>query len=121
MKFTQEVSGAIRVHSVDEGRVRVGSKIYERSIALTVDAVLETWTDKEIHELEVSDFAELFNIGPEVVVLGTGTTNIFPPRELVFAMARLGIGLEVMDTGAAARTFNVLAGEGRKVAAVLYI
>ena len=53
---------------------------------------------------------------PEIVLLGTGATNVFPPRELTFAFARKGIGLEVMDTAAAARTFNVLANEGREVA-----
>jgi uncharacterized protein len=58
---------------------------------------------------------------PEIVLLGTGTTNVFPPRELTFAFARNGIGLEVMDTAAAARTFNVLANEGRRVAAILYL
>jgi len=52
-------------------------------------------------------------------VVGTGTKNLFPPRDLVFGFARRGVGLEVMDTAAAARTFNVLAGEGRRVAAVL--
>jgi uncharacterized protein len=57
---------------------------------------------------------------PELIILGTGPTNVFPPRELVFALARRGIGLECMDTAAAARTFNVLSGEGRSVAAVLY-
>ena len=58
---------------------------------------------------------------PEAVLLGPGSSNVFPPRELMFAFARKGIGLEVMDTAAAARTFNVLANEGRRVAAVLYI
>ena len=54
-------------------------------------------------------------------VYGAGARQVFPPRELMFAFARRGVGLEVMDTAAAARTFNVLAGEGRKIAAVLYI
>ena len=58
---------------------------------------------------------------PEIIVLGTGQSNIFAPRELVFAMARRGVGFEVMNSAAAARTFNVLAGEGRRVAAVLYL
>ena len=56
-----------------------------------------------------------------MVLLGTGTKSVFPPRELTFSFARKGIGLEVMDTAAAARTFNVLANEGRRVAAVLYV
>ena len=53
-------------------------------------------------------------------MVGTGKDGEFPPRELMFAFARRGVGLELMDTAAAARTFNVLAGEGRHVAAVLY-
>jgi len=69
----------------------------------------------------VNSLAALLDGRPEVIVLGTGATNVFPPRELVFAMARRGIGLEVMDTAAAARTFNVLVGEDRQVAAVLYL
>jgi uncharacterized protein len=55
------------------------------------------------------------------VILGTGERSVFPPRELTFAFARRRVGLEVMNTGAAARTFNVLVGEGRRLAAILYI
>ena len=60
-------------------------------------------------------------MSPELIVVGTGSTQIMPDRELMFAMARKGVGLEVMDTPAAARTYNVLIGEGRSVAAVLYV
>ncbi len=72
-------------------------------------------------DLDDSDFAELLAGDPEIVVIGTGATQVFPARELMFAFARRGVGLEFMDTAAAARTFNVLAGEGRKIAAVLYV
>ena len=56
-----------------------------------------------------------------LLLLGTGSESLFAPRELTFALARRGIGLEAMSTAAAARTFNVLAGEGRRIAAVLYL
>lgn len=68
-----------------------------------------------------SDLALLLETGPELIVLGTGNKYILPPRDLVFALARRGVGLEVMDTPAAARTFNVLISESRRVAAVLYL
>jgi len=86
-----------------------------------VDTVIEDWAAKPIGQLREADFAKLLAMNPALVVLGTGPTNIIPPRELVFALARRGVGLEFMDTAAAARTFNVLAGEGRSVAAVLYM
>ena len=65
--------------------------------------------------------SNVLDADPEVIVLGTGRAQQFPPRQLVFAMARRGIGLETMETRSAASTFNVLAGEGRRVAAVLYL
>jgi uncharacterized protein len=109
------------IRSVDADGIRIGEETYATTIMLTVDTVLETSIGKDVAELTAADFAELLDLSPEVIVLGTGQTNIFPPRELVFAMARRGVGFEVMDTGAAARTYNVLAGEGRQVAAVLFL
>jgi uncharacterized protein len=88
---------------------------------LTSDEVLADWDAKPIAELAEADFAPLLATAPELILLGTGASNLFPPRELLFAFARRGIGLESMDTAAAARTFNVLASEGRQVAAVLYL
>jgi uncharacterized protein len=94
---------------------------YSESIVLTPDDQLTIWSDKPIADLTDADFDSVFDTKPEIVLLGTGVSNVFPPRELTFAFARKGIGLEVMDTPAAARTFNVLANEGRRVAAILYL
>jgi uncharacterized protein len=121
MKFTRETPSAIMIRSVDAQGIQIGEIVHENTIALVVDKVLENWTDKDVAELEENDFSELLDASPEVIVLGTGKTNVFPHRELVFAMARRRVGFEVMDTAAAARTYNVLAGEGRQVAAVLYL
>ena len=74
-----------------------------------------------VESLTVDDLAMLIETGPELILLGTGHRQLLPNRDLMFAMARRGIGLEVMDTPAAARTFNVLVGEGRSVAAVLFL
>ena len=88
---------------------------------MTAGALLNDWPAKAIDDLTEDDFAVLLDTHLEVIILGTGSSNVFPPRELVFAMARRGVGFEVMNTRAAASTFNVLAGEGRQVAAVLYL
>lgn len=88
---------------------------------MTAAALLDDWPATNIDDLTEGDFAALLDTHPEVIILGTGNNNVFPPRELVFAMARRGVGFEVMNTRAAASTFNVLAGEGRQVAAVLYL
>ncbi len=121
MKFTRDTSQALSITAVDDGEIRLGEKIYRKTIAVTSSEVIENWPEKPVAELTPQDFSALLDHGPELIVLGTGARNVFAPRQVTFALARKGIGLEVMSTGAAARTFNVLAGEGRRVAALLYV
>jgi uncharacterized protein len=120
LKFTREEASVVAVRGVSEEGFRIGREWLSGTIALTGDTVFTDWEDKPLTELTESDFETLIATGPEVVIVGTGDTQQFAPRELTFAFARRGLGLEVMDSRAAARTFNVLVGEGRRVAALLY-
>ena len=121
MKFTRETPATLTIHGVSDQEIRIGNAVYTNPIALTIDAVSDDWPARALADLVEDDFSRLLDDHPEIIVLGTGAAIQFPPRELVFAMARRGVGFEVMNTGAAARTFNVLASEGRRVAAVFYI
>ena len=115
MKFTREISSAATIRQVSGGAIVVGNERYTRTIALTPDGLIESFAPPPLEELAVAHFEGLLEH------VGTGERAVFPPRELTFAFARRRVGLEVMDTPAAARTFNVLAGEGRRLAAVLYL
>ncbi len=121
LKFTRELTRTLTIQSVSEMAITINGEPYARTIALTPDEVFENWDPKPVADLDDSDFEILLDGAPEIILLGTGRSNLFPPRELMFAFARRGVGLECMDTAAAARTFNVLAAEGRQVAAVLYL
>ncbi len=121
LKFSREMTTTLMIQRVTETAITVNGKPYAQTIALTPDEVLASWAPKPIADLVEADFESLLAKAPEILLLGTGPTNVFPPRELLFAFARRGIGLESMDTAAAARTFNVLSGEARQVAAVLYL
>jgi uncharacterized protein len=121
LKFTRELTNSLVIQSVSVNEVRVSGETYRQPVALTPGEIRPNWAAPPVVELVDTDFHELLDDGPEIIVLGTGVNHVFPPRELMFAFARCGIGLEVMDTAAAARTFNVLANEGRRVAAVLYV
>jgi uncharacterized protein len=121
LKFTREISSATTIRRVSGDAIVIGETRYTGTIALTPDGLLEDFAPPSLEELALSHFEMLLEDEPELVILGTGTRTVFPPRELTFAFARRRIGLEVMDTAAAARTFNVLAGEGRRLAAVLYL
>ena len=120
LKFTRELPGTLTIKRVNADGIQIGDELYESAIAVSPEDMLGDWPQKPIDDLVAEDFDSLLENNPEIVILGTGATNAFPPRELMFAFARKGVGLEVMDTTAAARTFNVLATEGRKVIAVLY-
>ncbi len=120
MKFTLESSAVASVRSVEDGQTVVGNRSWSEVIALTADGVIEGWSAVPVEELSRDALAPLLQLQPELIVIGTGSRQLLPHRDLMFAMARANTGLEMMDTPAAARTFNVLISEGRSVAAVLY-
>lgn len=108
------------IRKVENGEILIGSERHTGTLALTSERVVEEWADTAFDELAEGDLDALLATEPELILLGTGSESRFAPRELTFALARRGVGLEAMTTPAAARTFNVLAGEGRRIAAVLY-
>jgi len=121
VKFTLESPPAVTIRSTSDRKIRIGSQVWSKPIAMTPSGVLEDWVPVPVESLTIDDLALLIETGPELIVLGTGNRQLLPNRDLMFAMARRGIGLEVMDTPAAARTFNVLVSEGRSVAAVFFL
>ncbi len=108
------------MRSVANGQFLIGDQVWSDPIALTPAGVLEGWTAPPLEDLSIESLSTLLNLSPELVIVGTGSQQFLPNRALMFAMARSGVGLEIMDTPAGARTFNVLLGEGRSLAAVLY-
>ena len=120
MKFTLESPLLTTVRQVSDTGILIGDQTYPGPVALTSAGVIDDWPAVPVESLRVDDLATLLATGPELIVVGTGSRQLLPDRELMFAMARIGVGLEVMDTRAAARTFNVLISEDRSVAAVLY-
>jgi uncharacterized protein len=102
------------------GYVAVNRVRYETSIVVTPASVSE-WLVTDFDALGVADFAPVLARQPEVVIFGTCRVMKFPARALVLALAAAGVGLEVMDSSAACRTYNILAAEGRKVAAAIVV
>ena len=108
------------IRRVSAEGIQIGETLHAGGLILTAEEVLGDWNSKPVDELEPADFDALLATDPELILLGTGDRVQFAPRDVTFALARRQVGLEVMDTAAAARTFNVLAGEGRRVSAILY-
>jgi uncharacterized protein len=101
--------------------VRLGVVEYRDNILVTPERIATGWTAGGFDTLTEGDFAALAELKPEVVLLGTGASLRFPHPRLTRALTDAGIGVEVMDTPAACRTFNILAAEGRRVAAAVLV
>jgi uncharacterized protein len=117
MKFTRELPANInlvRSHTATE--LRVGDHVLHASCLFNDRELLREWPPRSVAELELKHFDPAFAWQPEIILLGTGVRQQFPAREIYAAILARGIGFEVMDTGAACRTFNVLVNESRRAA-----
>jgi uncharacterized protein len=121
VNFTRDQISAVTVHQVEPGAITVGNETISENVVLFRDIIQRGIALGKVEALREQDLDELLSKQPEIVIFGTGWKSQRPPRDLVFAMARRGIGFETMDTPAACRTFNILVSEGRDVAAILII
>jgi uncharacterized protein len=102
----------------DANSVVINEKSYSHSLLVMSD-YLSDWQVESFAALTVAHFERLRALQPEVVLLGTGEKLRFPATELLAPLINAQIGVEVMDRTAACRTYNLLAGDGRKVVAAL--
>jgi len=107
------------ITAYEAGEIRMRDRVVRASVIASRATVIEDWRPPPVEQLAIDDFAALLALAPEVVILGTGIRQRMPPPELFAAFAARGIGLEVMDTGAACRTYNLLLSEFREVALAL--
>lgn len=102
-----------------EGYVSVNAVRHTGNVIVLPDRVITEWTSATSETLAETDVEALAALEVEIILLGTGKQLRFPEPRLLRPLAKAQKGLEVMDVHAACRTFNVLVGEGRKVAAAL--
>lgn len=103
------------------GYVQIKEQRHQASLIVLPELVVPDWPVAAFESLVALHFERLAELGPELVVLGTGNRHRFPHPSLYQTLIAAGIGLEHMDTGAACRTYNILAAEGRRVAAALIV
>ena len=122
MKLTDERSAGLNtVRSYSPGQLKVGDSVITRSCLISPTELISDWRPQLLNELTLEDLEPLLALAPEIVILGAGVKQRFPPMEWMAALMSRGIGCDVMDTGAACRTYNVLVSEGRKVVAAMFV
>jgi uncharacterized protein len=122
MKISIEPAGGRNLFTgYGEGFVEVNGTTHRANVAVSADAVDPGWSEGPLESLTESHMARLAQARPEIVLLGSGAAFRFPSPAVLAPLHRAGIGVEVMDTRAACRTYNILLGEGRRVLAALIV
>ena len=109
------------LRGVDGEGVLVDERQLRSSFILAPNELVEDWRPRHIAELHADDMQPVLALAPTLVLLGSGERLSFPEPIVLASCLTRGIGIEVMDNAAAARTFNVLATEGRRVVAAFLL
>jgi len=106
---------------VSANSVTIVDRDFHKSLLLTPEKVVEDWPVTDAKQLTLADVELIVSLNPELVLVGTGEKQVFPSAEVMAGFLRRGIGVEAMTNGSAARTYSLLAGEGRKVVAAFIL
>ncbi len=121
MKLTLASRSQNYIRAYEAGEIRLAGQSLRTSCLIAPEEIIEHWTRSSIDTLNVTDLQPIFALKPEVVILGTGMRQQFPAAAIRAAFLARAIGFEVMDMGAACRTFNVLLSEDRRVVAAMIL
>jgi uncharacterized protein len=121
MKLQPDAIHGPSITGYGEGWVAVNGEKFTSSIIVSAMGTRIDWNCSRFEELQASHFEQLASLNPELVLFGSGARIQFPQPQWLQALYARRIGVETMDTQAACRTYNFLAGEGRKVVAALLL
>lgn len=120
MKFQPErPEGVNLISHHTPGEIKVGQQIYPGSVLVPWQGQVQVWPPRGLSQLHSAHFSQVLELGPELVIFGSGQRLRFPHPSLLHILMASRIGVETMDTAAACRTYNVLVSEGRRVVAAL--
>jgi uncharacterized protein len=133
MQLTRDGSTQNFIRAWEPGRIRIAERWIAGNVIVSAEQIIEGWTTgRDLRPaiaalppsmavaLTVEDLAPALAFSPTILLLGTGTDRFLPDVELMAALAEQRVGLEIMSTPAACRTFNVLLQERRRVVAALF-
>ncbi|WP_018609674.1 Mth938-like domain-containing protein [Uliginosibacterium gangwonense] len=122
MKLQRELPENLNlVNAYDAAAITVNRVAHPCNLVVAPQALRENWLEGGFDALSAEHLAALLDLKPALVLLGTGARQYFPKPAVLRPLVEAGVGWEVMDTGSACRTYNILASEGREVVAALLL
>ncbi|MCP4188681.1 MAG: Xcc1710-like domain-containing protein [Gammaproteobacteria bacterium] len=118
MPLTEDkITSRYHISGYHDNAIIINDTHYQNSLVVSTETLHSPWAVNSIEDLNKNNIQVIFNLEPEVVLLGTGMRQQFPAAKISALFAQQGIGVEVMNNGALCRTFNILVAEGRAVVA----
>ena len=120
MKLHLDDNKAIyRIASYESGQIVVNEEVLTQSFVLMPKTLIRDWPPQKFESLAPSHFQTVAEMKPQIVLFGSGSRQQFPTAAVTRPLIDAGIAVEIMDTPAACRTYNILSAEDRNVAAAL--
>jgi uncharacterized protein len=113
--------GSYEIREYEKGKIVINDSTYYHSVIVTSHELITNWRPQTFHDLLINDFEIIYKLNPEILLVGTGIAQLFPNPQIFSKLYEKNIGVEVMNTSAACRTFNVLMSESRNAAAALLL
>ena len=118
----EHIDTNIYVKHYDNECIQLNEAKYTNNLIFSQDEIINgDWQATDINQISEADIAALINHPAEVLILGTGAKTQIPPQKVLIACARAGRSIDFMSSDAACRTFNILAQEGRRVVAAIFL
>ena len=121
MKLQPDRSDSLAITAYTESWIAINGIRFTHHLLIDSSGLIRPWPCKNLSDIQASHLDLLSPANAEIILLGCGSKQLFAPPVLLGAFISKRMGLETMDTAAACRTFNILAGEGRRVAAILFL
>ena len=121
MRFAQEPTEGNTISAYAPGAITINEQVIRTSVIVTPERLITDWLPERFEDLSAAHLVRLEELTPEIIVIGTGDTLHFPEPRYMAGFLTQGIGVEVMDTNAACRTYNILHSEDRNVVAALLL
>lgn len=119
IELDNTITHPYRINSYEKGSILIGNERFVSSVIITPSTVINNWQPQTFADIASHHLDQILEMKPELILLGTGRKQHFPGTDLFLTITKFNIGFEVMDTGAACRSYNILLQEGRNVAAAL--
>lgn len=110
-----------QIRAYQPGMIQVNENTFTRSLIITPHQLIDDWPPQTLHDLTHDHLKVVKTLKPTILLIGTGESLIFPSIDIYGDLINEKIGVEIMDTRAACRTYNALAAENREVVAALII